>query len=39
MTTNLHYLIAGMAVLLVVLWQFLISGRWMTGTASCSAAC
>ena len=22
MTTNLHYLIAGMAVLLVVLWQY-----------------
>lgn len=39
MTTNLHYLIAGMAVLLVVLCSILISGRWMTGTASCSAAC
>lgn len=39
MTTNLHYLIAGMAVLWLFCGSILISGRWMTGTASCSAAC
>ena len=30
MTTNIHYLIAAMAVLLVVIWQY---SRWTTGTA------
>lgn len=39
MTTNIHYLIAGMAVLLVVIWQYSRSGRWTTGTAGCSAVC
>lgn len=39
MTTNIHYLIAGMAVLLVVIGSIPASGRWTTGTAGCSAVC
>ena len=40
MTTNLHYLIAGMAVLLVVSVALTFSSAADDrGTASCSAAC
>lgn len=39
MTTNIHYLIAGMAVLLVVIWQYSRQRQMDTGTAGCSAVC